>query len=496
MRFNVRLGSVVEAPGDVLIANLFEGEKPGGATAALDDTLKGLLSELIEEEGFKGKLGETTILHTHGKIPAKRIMLVGLGKREDFGLDKVRKAAGASAKRAKAIKAKKVVTILHGAGLGGLDAEGCAQALVEGCILGTYTFSKYKSERSDSSYIEQITIVEKDAGKLPAIRRGIERGRIFAEATNFARDLINEPASIITPIALARLAKKIAKEGGLKCQVYGRDWMKRMGMGAILGVSQASGIPPQFIKLIYRPQGKPRKRVALVGKGITFDSGGLNIKTPEWMLTMKDDMSGAAAVLATMRALARLKPDVEVMALIPTTENMPGEKAYKPGDVLTACNKKTIEISNTDAEGRVILADALAYAARQEPDELIDIATLTGACIIALGNTVSGIMGNDQPLIDRIVKAGYRAGEKIWQLPLFEEYREFLKSDVADIKNSGGREAGASQGGIFLREFVGDRKWAHLDIAGPSFIDKEWEECPKGATGVSVRTLLTYLLEG
>lgn len=491
-----RAGSVTEAVADALVVNLFKGEKkPGGATAAVDAALNGLLSRLIVEENFKGESGQTMLVHTHGKLPAKKIILVGLGEKKDFDLNSVRKAAASAAKKAEAVEAKKVASVLHGAGAGRLSATDCAQAVVEGTMLGCYKFNKYKSEDKGPSRIQELAIIERDERKIGPIRIGMTRGEVFAKATNYARDLINEPANVITPTALAGEARKIAAGTGLLCQVFERNDLKRMGMGAFLAVAQGSDEPPAMIKLTYRPKGKAKKKVALVGKGITFDSGGLNIKSAEAMLTMKDDMSGAAAVLAIMGALAKLKPDLEVMGIVGATENMPGGKAYKQGDVLKAYNGKTIEISNTDAEGRLVLADLLAYADKAGVDEIINIATLTGACIVALGNTVSGVMGNDQALIDQLIKWGSWAGEKMWQLPLFDEYKEQLKSEVADLKNSGGREAGASQGGIFLKEFVGNRKWAHLDIAGPSFSEKEREDCPKGGTGVGVRTLLCYLTQ-
>lgn len=495
IKFSAQIGSVTDVVADALVVNIFQGEKkPGGATGAVDGALNGLLSQLIAEENFKGETGQTMLVHTQGKVPAKKVILVGLGKKEEFDLNAVRKVAASAAKKAEAVEAKKVASVLHGAGR--LDGQDCAQALVEGTILGCYKFTKYKSEDKGRSGIKELAIVEKDEKKIGPIRRGISRGEIIAEATNYARDLINEPASVMTPSALVKEARKIAADTGLGCQVFDRNALKKMGMNAFLAVAQGSDQPPAMIKLSYRPRGRARKKVALVGKGVTFDSGGLDIKSAEAMLTMKDDMSGAAAVLAAMRALAKLKPDLEVIGILGATENMPGPKAYKQGDVLRAYNGKTIEVSNTDAEGRLVLADVLAYMDKAGVDEIIDIATLTGACIVALGNTVSGIMGNDQALIDRLIQIGNQAGEKLWQLPLFDEYKELLKSEVADIKNSGGREAGASQGGIFLREFVGQRKWAHLDIAGPSYTEKEREDCPKGGTGAGVRIVLYYLTEG
>lgn len=495
-RFSVLAKSVTEVVVDALVVNLFQGEKrPGGATGAVDRALAGLLSQLIREEKFKAELGQVLLVHTQGRIPAKRVLVVGLGKQEGFNLDAVRRAAGAAAKRAKSVETKRLATIVHGAGVGGLKPEECAQAVVEGTLLGCYKFIKYKTDTKGSPYLDEVAIVEKDERKIRNLSAGLKKGEIFAQSTIYARDLVNEPAAVLTPTALAKEAKKLAKEAGLSCKVFGINELKKMGMGAFLSVTQGSDQPPALIRLGYKPRQKARRKVGLVGKGITFDSGGLNLKPGDSMLTMKDDMSGAAAVLATMSALGKLRPKVEVVGLLAASENMPGPKASKPGDVVRAYNKKTIEIANTDAEGRMVLADALAFLAKTDVDEVVDLATLTGACIVALGNFTSGVMGTDQDLIDRIIKAGSSAGERMWQLPLFDEYLELLKSDVADIKNVGGRAAGASQGGIFLKEFAGDKKWVHIDIAGPSFTDKEREDCSQGGTGVGVRTLLHYLLE-
>jgi leucyl aminopeptidase len=483
-RFSVLAESVTEVKADALVVNLFQGEtKPAGATGAVDKALAGLLSVIIEGERFKGE-------------PAKRVLVAGLGKKEEFNLDAVRRASAAAAKRAKGVEAKRLATIVHGAGVGGLKAEECAQATVEGILLGCYKFVKYKSDGKESPYVNEAVLVEKDEKKIADLRRGLKRGEIFAQSTIYARDLVNEPALVLTPKSLVKEARKVAKEAGFGLKVYGPKEMERMGMGTLLSVARGSDQPPALIQLTYRPKDKAKRKVGLAGKGITFDSGGLNLKPGDSMLNMKDDMSGAAAVLATMRALGKLKPKLEVIAMLAVSENMPGPKASKPGDVVQAYNKKTVEIANTDAEGRLVLADALAFLAETDVEEIVDLATLTGACIIALGNLTPGVMGNDQGLIDKIIKAGADAGERMWQLPLFDEYRELLKSDVADIKNVGGREAGASQGGIFLKEFVGDKRWAHIDIAGPSFAEKEREDCGKGGTGVGVRTLLNYLLEG
>ncbi|MBI4593549.1 MAG: leucyl aminopeptidase, partial [Candidatus Rokubacteria bacterium] len=364
-------------------------------------------------------------------------------------------------------------------------------ALVEGALLGAYTFDRYKREKSDKQ-VKTLRLVAparaaREAGE------GAQRGEVFAQATAFARDLVNAPANEVHPTHLAQVATQIAREAKLKLKILDRAECEKLGMGAFLGVAAGSEQPPKFIHLTYTPA-RARRRVAVIGKGITFDSGGLDLKPADGMLRMKDDMSGAAAVLGLMRALPQLKAPVEVHGLIAATETMPSGTAIRPGDVLRAMNGTTIEIGNTDAEGRLTLADALCYAtARVKPDEMIDLATLTGACVVALGPLCSGLLATDQRLADRLLAAAEQAGERVWQLPLIDEYREHLKSEVADLNNVGPRGGGAITAGLFLKEFAGTTPWAHLDIAGPAFSEKDLPLAPKGATGVAVRTLLTYL---
>jgi leucyl aminopeptidase len=371
-----------------------------------------------------------------------------------------------------------------------------AHAAVEGAILGTYVFERYKREKSDKT-VETLRVVTADGRQAREVTEGARRGEIFAQSTWLARDLINAPANDVHPTYVAEVAREIAREGKLKLKVLERDDCAKLGMGAFLGVAQGSEQPPKFIHLTYTPSGRATKRVAVVGKGITFDSGGLDLKSAEGMSRMKNDMSGAAAVLGIMKALPKLGAKVEVHGLIAATENMPSGSAIRPGDILRAMNGTTIEIGNTDAEGRLTIADALCYAAKViEPQEMIDMATLTGACVVALGALCSGLMANDQRLADRLLAASRAAGERVWQLPLIEEYKEQFKSDVADLNNTGGRNGGAITAGLFIKEFVGAIPWAHLDIAGPAFIDRDSPLGPKGATGVAVRTILTYLTQG
>jgi leucyl aminopeptidase len=376
----------------------------------------------------------------------------------------------------------------------GVPARARAQASVEGAWLGTYRFDRYLREKN-GKVLGGLVVAEPEARQLAAAREGVRLGEVWAAATCRARDLVNEPANVITPAALAERAREIAREGRLRVEVLEREDCARLGMGAFLGVAQGSQEPPRFIHVTYAPRGRVRRRVVLVGKGITFDSGGLDLKTADGMLRMKDDMSGAAAVLAVLAALPRLSLPLEVHGLVAATENMPSGTAQRPGDIVRALNGTTIEIGNTDAEGRLTLADALAYAAREiAPDEMVDLATLTGAARQALGGGISAVLGSHDGLAERILAAAGEAGERMWRLPLHDEYREGLKSDIADLNNvSSQTGAGTIIGGLFLREFTGGVPWAHLDIAATAFADRDWALGPKGATGVGVRTLLAYL---
>ncbi len=498
MEIRAKQGSLTEIACDVLIVNLFEGVKtPGGGTGAVDKALGGLISSyVIKKEEFKGKLNQMYVLPTHGKIPADKILLVGLGKSEDFSLNKIREVTSKTIKKAKTLKAKTVATILHGAGTAGLEEEKCARMITEGALIGNYSFDKYKSKKEDedkenNKEIQSLEIVEMDAAKLDGINRGIETGRIIAEGVNLARDLQAEPACTATPAFLAETA--LALEG-LECKVLEKDEIKKLGMGLYLAVGQGSALPPKFIHMKYKPAGKAKKKIAVIGKGITFDSGGLDLKPAASMRMMKEDMSGSAAALGIMKAVAQLKPDVEVHGIIAACENMPGSKAYRPGDVITAMSGKTVEVDNTDAEGRLTLADAIYYAVKEDVDEIIDIATLTGACMVALGSLAAGIMGSDEELVKKLITSADEGGERFWHLPIYDEHKEELKSDIADMKNCGSRYGGALTAGAFLKEFTEKKKWAHIDIAGTAWIDKELKEMAKGPTGSGVRAIVNYIL--
>jgi leucyl aminopeptidase len=478
---------------DAVVVGLYADDKKLREPAArLDAASGGALADVLGAERFQAKVGHVTHLHLDGRAPSRRVVVVGLGRRGDTTAEALRRAAAAGLRRARDLGARTVAIEVLG---DRLPVRQRAQAVVEGGVLGTYTFDRYKREKSDKQ-VESLLVSEPDGRQRREAAEGARRGEVFAEATWFARDLVNAPANDVHPTHLAKVAEEIAKAGGVDVQVLDRAECRKLGMGMFLGVAAGSEQPPKFIHLSYTPPGRRRKRVAVIGKGITFDSGGLDLKSAEGMIRMKDDMSGAAAVLGIMRALPALKPAVEVHGLIAATENMPSGSAIRPGDVLRAMNGITVEIGNTDAEGRLTLGDAICYAAQKiDADEIVDMATLTGACVVALGPLVSGLFSNDQALADRLRAAAEAAGERVWQLPLVDEYREHLKSDVADMNNVGPRGGGAITAGLFLKEFAGERPWAHLDIAGPAFVEKDTPLGPKGGTGCAVRTILTYLTD-
>ncbi len=488
--------SITDIECDTLVVNLFQGvADTAGAAGAVDRALGGLLTDLIRQERFEGKAGQTLLVHTHGKLPAKRVIVAGLGEKDRFDLNAVRKASAAALRRAKECCSDSSATIVHGAGQGSLGIERAAQATVEGALIGIYEFLKYKSEPAGHS-IGELVVVEADESKIEAASWGSERGRVVAEAVNAARDLVNSPSNDITPTFLADYALQMASETGLQCSVLEREDADGLGMGAYLAVARGSAERPKFIVLSYSPEQTSQKTVAIVGKGVTFDSGGLSIKPADSMTTMKDDMSGAAAVLATMRAVARIRPSLNVMAIVPATENMPDGSAVKPGDVVRAMNGKTIEVENTDAEGRLTLADALCYAVKNGADELVDLATLTGACVVALGRGMSGVFTNSDELLSRMMVCSEISGDALWQLPLCDDYRKQIDSQIADMKNTGGREAGAITAALLIREFAGGRPWAHIDIAGPAFLNEDNGLLGKGGTGAGVRLLVEYLCGG
>ena len=496
MEIKVEAGDIVQHPAKAIIINLFEGvTSPGGVTGAVDRALGNGISQLISEGEIKGKTGEMTLVHTLGRVPAPRVLVAGLGKQKNFNLNVIRDLMGAAVRRARSTGAKSVATIVHGAGIAGLDPEACAQAITEGAIMGGYRFRRYKQNGdNDTGDIEMLHIIENDQSKLDAVRRGVERGRIMAEAANHTRDMANEPANALPPAGLAERAQVLAGEAGLECEVLHEGQIKELGMGALIGVALGSTQPPRFIIIKYRGKPDSDSILGLLGKGITFDSGGISIKPAAGMESMKGDMSGGAAMISTMWALGKLRPAINVTALIPAAENMPSGSATRPGDVVTAMNGKTIEVINTDAEGRLILADAICYARKEKLSPIVDVATLTGAMMIALGPGATGFMATDDGLADAMVAAGEASGEKMWRFPLIDEYREGLKSNVADIKNTGARSGGAINAAKFLHFFVEDTPWVHIDMAGTDESDKEKGVWVKGSTGIPTRTLINFAI--
>jgi len=495
VEIKVATGDIARVEAGAIVVNFFEGtERPEGDAAAVDEALDKAISQLVSQGEIKGKLNEITIIHSLGKLPANRVVVAGLGKQPELSQDKVRGAVAETCRLLRQKGVDSIATVAQGAGIAGITVAGAAQAITEGALLGVYTFRKHQTKEAEHGEIKQLTIVDAAKSKSPALKQGCHKGRILAEATNLARDMVNEPPNYMTPADMAEMAAKLAESYGLEVSVLEREQMQELGMGALLGVAQGSRQPPKFIVLRYQGGDSNETDVALLGKGITFDSGGISIKPSEGMGEMKGDMAGGAAVMAAISAIAQLKPKTNVMALIPATENLPGGSALKPGDILTAMDSKTIEIISTDAEGRLALADALGYAKKHGAKLLVDVATLTGAMRVALGDICTGAFGNNQELIDKVIAAGAEAGEKIWQMPMYEEYKEQNKSDVADIKNTGGRYGGAITAAQFVAEFAGDTPWVHLDIAGTSMTDKQRNYLVKGATGVPVRTLVNLAL--
>ena len=493
MELKVEILSPLDFQGNALVVGVYEGEAElPPFTASTDKSLEGAISRLLSQGEIKGKAGDSVLIHTLGKLPVERVLVAGLGKAKDFSMDRVREAIAGGARHLRKAGIKRAGTVLLGVAEGGLQPQEADRALAEGVILGLYTFDKYKKEKTETEVQEFVLLADHDQG--PIVERASGLGRTLAEATNFARDMINEPANSLTPKELASRAEEVAREYGLEFQALDKKEMEELGMGALIGVAQGSSQPPYLIILSYKGGGENRPAVGLVGKGITFDSGGISIKPGEGMAEMKGDMAGGAAVIAAMKAVGELKPPINITALVPATENLPSGSALKPGDILRAMNGKTVEVVSTDAEGRLILADALAYAKKLGLSPIVDVATLTGACSIALGTVRSGAFGNNQDLIERVIRAGQEAGERVWQMPMDEDYEVEIESDVADLKNVGSRRGGAITAAKFLGHFVGETPWVHLDIAGTSQTEKEKGYLVKGATGVTVRTLVHLVL--
>jgi len=455
-----------------------------------DAVVKEAAQEIIGNGEVSGKTFETALLHHPAKLKAKRLLLIGGGKPKNFTASELRKLAGAAARL---LKSKSIRSFAFLAPTENIKNEDAVAAIVEGAFVGNFDPDTYKSDRKDKK-IDSLTVVA--SGDQSALQQAMEQARIIGESQNFTRELVNEPGNRLTPTMLAERARKMAAEVGLKCEVLDGEKIRGLKMGAFWGVSQGSDEPPALIVLRYEPAGAPEKPVlGLVGKAITFDSGGISIKPSDGMEKMKYDMAGGAAMLGVMRGIALLKPKIKVTAIICASENMPSGKAQKPGDVQISMSGKSIEIINTDAEGRLVLADGLFYARQLGCTHLVDAATLTGAVVVALGYVNAGVFANDDKLYERFSKAVNNAGEKFWRLPLDDEYREIMNSNIADIVNSCGRWGGAISAAMFLKEFAEDTPWLHLDIAGTAWMEDSKPWIAKGPSGIAVRSLIEFARE-
>ncbi|MFQ6675437.1 MAG: leucyl aminopeptidase [Fidelibacterota bacterium] len=472
---------------ELLVLGLFQEQNLSPFHRDVDARSGGVLSDRLAAGDFSGKLNETLMVYSTG--PARRILMVGMGKQEEFTLDRLRQVAGTAAKTAQAGRITQVVTEIPGRETLKETLETVSRAFVEGMILGSYKFLDYKSDQEEETVLQSVVLIH------PVSRKGVHRAVTVSEAVCFVRDLAAHPSNVVTPTRLASEARRIARVPGMKCTVFGRQQFVKMGMEAFGAVARGTDEPPKFVLLHYTGRPGAETSVAFVGKGITFDTGGISIKRSKSMHEMKFDMCGAAAVLGVMKAVGQLKPEMNIVGAMACTENMPGGHATKPGDIVRAYNGKTIEILNTDAEGRLILADALSYVAKNfNPRWMVNFATLTGAVVVALGHWASAVMGSDETLIQEIMKAGELSGERVWHLPLWDEYSEDIKGKVADVKNIGSPgQAGTIAGGAFLKEFVGDISWAHIDIAGTAWWDKDRPYAPSGPSGVGVRLGLELL---
>ncbi|MFQ5638493.1 MAG: leucyl aminopeptidase [bacterium] len=474
-----------------LIVGFFQGAQ---GLKNLDNAgLQKVFNDFQANKDFKGKLNETALLYHPDGVAADRVVLVGLGQEEKCDLEKARQAAGSAAKMVLKIGVEEISFAVETFQPKNGPLRELTQSVVEGAVLASYQYNKFKSPSEEGTFkINELVCFIQTSEYVEWVQQGLEAGRKTAEAANFSRDLQNHPGNWLTPTRLANIAAEMAQQFGLNCQILNRADMEELKMGALLGVSQGSQEAPRFIVLEHNMDRSDLETLVLVGKGITFDSGGISIKPGDKMEEMKFDMSGGSAVIGAMRAIAELEIPLHVVGLVPASENLPSGSSMKPGDILTASNGKTIEIINTDAEGRLVLADALVYAQRYQPQAVVDLATLTGACVIALGHHASGLLGNDQTLLDKLQRAGEKCGERVWQLPLWENYHDQIKSDYADMKNIGGKPGGAITAAALLENFT-DYPWAHLDIAGTAWTSQESAYIPKGGTGVGVLLLVQFL---
>jgi leucyl aminopeptidase len=500
VKVTTRKVDLCECKTDVLVVGHFSDSEGLDRTAGrLDARLDGAIGRLIDIGDFKGKDGTSAMVYGDGRIGAKRVLVVGLGEKKKAKLDTVRKAAAIAARKAVAIKAKRLSLALHRAFGGRGDISAMARVMAEGVYYGSYRYDEFVTESENGRLGSlKVELIDSDSARVRKLGGGVSAGVIVGGAQSYARTLANRPANVVDPAALASEARKLARvTKNLSCTVFDEKQMAAKGMGGVLAVGSGSVSPPRFIVLRYTPadrSAKGRPTVGLVGKAITFDSGGISIKPAANMDEMKLDKTGGITVLGAVKAVAELGLGVNVLGLIPSAENLPSGSSYRPGDIVTTYSGKTVEVQNTDAEGRMVMCDALSYAVRQNCDVIIDVATLTGACRVALGKYMAALMSNDEKLSGQLQKAAEQSGEKVWPMPCGDEYAEEMKSKIADLKNIGSRWGGACTAAAFLRQFVGDKKWAHLDIAGVEITEKGTESAAEGSTGFGVRLLADYLM--
>jgi len=494
MKVDVKKGSPSAFRGEAIVVCHFEdSRKLAGAALQLESSSGGCLGEVLKTGDFTGKHAQVSVIYTRGALPVRRIVLLGLGKKKDFDPEKLRRAFSKAARTIRELGIPAFAASLDSVD-GPRSLEDLTEAAVEGVLLGLYQFTNFKTaDKKEERKVRAFTLLAAGDSEARRMKAAAQRAEIVSKAVWYARDLVSTPSNEMTPTDMARRAKEAAASRKVRLTVLDHARMEKLGMHALLSVARGSMEPARFIILEYDGGKRGEKPYVIVGKGITFDSGGISLKPPEKMEEMKADMSGGAAVFAVIKAAAELKLPLNLVGLVPATENLPGGRAYKPGDVLRSMSGKTIEVISTDAEGRLILADALTYAGRFKPKAIIDMATLTGACIIALGDEVIGMMGTDDGLKNDLRRAAAETGEKLWELPIWDDYAELIKSDVADMKNTGGRPGGAITAAVFLGKFAGDFPWVHLDIAGPAWLSKERHYIPRGASAVGVRLMVRFL---
>ena len=495
MEIKIRKASPLETKTACLVIGVYEKSFSEPLLKELDRKVGGLLRQAQRHGEFTGKAGEQILFQPAGHLPAERILLVGLGLKAEASLEKIRQAAGSAMRQVTGKKLENLALALPLDTVKKTDSAAHIQAAAEGLLLASYRYDRFLGEKARESYKlpKSVVLLIENSRQKQACESALEKAQKLCLAVMLARDLVNTPGNIKSPAYLAEQAQAAAEESSLKCNILGQKELVKEGFGALLGVSQGSVREPHLIILEHHGGSKNEAPVVLVGKGVTFDSGGISLKPGEKMDEMKMDMAGGAAVIGTMLAAALLELPINLVGIVPTVENMPSGTAYRPGDILTSLSGQTIEVLNTDAEGRLILADALTYVKRYQPKLVIDLATLTGACIIALGHHATAVLGNDDKLVQSLLNAGEESGERLWQLPLWDDYDQQIKSDVADVKNTGGRPAGTITAAAFLKKFAGDFRWAHLDIAGTAWRDQNQPYIPKGGTGVGVRMLIAFL---